>query len=81
MSASGRRAKRLTNTRNAADWNAAWSPDGQTIAFERQTADDPAFPFHTLYLMNTRGKKQRALLPFTTPADSDGFEPAWQALP
>jgi Tol biopolymer transport system component len=80
MSASGRRAKQLTRTPDA-DWNAAWSPDGKTIAFERQTADDPAFPFHSLYLINTHGKHARALLPFTTPADSDGFEPAWQALP
>ncbi|HSL43715.1 MAG TPA: DPP IV N-terminal domain-containing protein [Anaerolineales bacterium] len=50
------------------DYQPAWSPDGQTIAFVSERDDN-----HHIYLMDSDGKNQRRL----TKSNMTELEPAW----
>jgi Tol biopolymer transport system component len=58
----------LTNNPSAADFEGAWSPDGQKIAF---VSDQPSpGPIHTIYVMNADGSGVTKIADF-------GLKPAW----
>jgi Tol biopolymer transport system component len=62
----------ITNSAGSEDDFAAWSPDGQTIVFQRSGAAT----FGDLFLVNAAGGNERKLMPFV---DLPGpqFAPAW----
>lgn len=58
----------LITSSPANDYQPAWSPDGQTIAFVSERDDN-----HHIYLMDSDGKNQRRL----TKSNMTELEPAW----
>jgi Tol biopolymer transport system component len=67
MDADGKRKTRLTST-TASDTSPAWSPDGQTIIFNRDEAG------HRLYVMNADGSNQQ---PVSTPPEFTAGKIEW----
>jgi hypothetical protein len=69
MNADGSDVQRLTDSYDAAEWNATWSPDGNQLAFSYSL--NPENP--EIYVMNADGSEQRPLISGT----SIDLHPAW----
>ena len=69
---SGESPTPITSGADVYDDTPAWSPDGQTIVFQRHAAT----AFGDLWLVNAAGGNERMLMPFADPAGPQ-WAPAW----
>ena len=76
MNADGSNKTRLTNN-SKQDFDPAWSPDGDKIAFA-STRDGNPLDHPEIYVMNTDGSSQIRL---THNPDNSNFAASWQAVP